>query len=134
MRKLILLAVLAAAAAGVVVSVLRANELPDAPQPIAWDREPCASCRMHIGEPAFAAQLILTDGRVLNFDDPGCLFDYLERDRPDVHRAWVHHKDTERWIPLDQAGFVRVARTPMGHGFAAVDGGTSGAVGWLEVP
>ena len=43
------------------------------PAPIAFDREPCAHCRMLISDPAFAAQLENADGEVASFDDPGCL-------------------------------------------------------------
>ncbi len=73
MRKL-LVAVVVGAAALAAVFVVRASErLPDAPQAVVWDREACAHCHMHVGEPGFAAQAIDEHGRVYNFDDPGCL-------------------------------------------------------------
>jgi hypothetical protein len=131
MGKIIALVVATAVMAVIAVQVMRSNRLPDEPQPIAWDREPCAECRMHIGEPAFAAQLITEDGRVLSFDDPGCLLIHLRDQAPRVHRAWVRHRDDDRWLPLTEAGFVRADRSPMGYQLAAVDTGTPGAVDWL---
>ena len=109
------------------------EQLPDGPAPVAWDREACAHCRMHVGEPAFAAQLQLTDGRVLHFDDPGCLLRYEAEARPQVHAAWFHHVREDRWIPGARVAFVSVQPTPMGYGAGAVDAGEAGARAPAEV-
>ena len=101
---------------------------PEGPQAIAWDREPCAHCRMLISEPGFAAQLQLEDGSVESFDDPGCLFARLEARPAPVHALWFHHLSEDRWLPGDGVAFVRVAPTPMDFGFGAVDPGTHGAL------
>lgn len=87
-----------------------------------WDREACAHCRMHVSEPGFAAQLHTPDGEVLFFDDPGCLFAYLD-EHPALHptHMWFHHVREPRWIPADRVRFVRVSPTPMGYGLGAVD-------------
>jgi copper chaperone NosL len=106
---------------------------PDEPQPIAWDREPCAHCRMLIGDPAFAAQLVRADGRVESFDDPGCLLARLDEQQPRVHALWFHHLREDRWLPGDGVAFVRVSPTPMNYGFGAVDPGTPGALALDEV-
>ncbi|MEB2346960.1 MAG: hypothetical protein OZ948_19785 [Deltaproteobacteria bacterium] len=100
---------------------------PEGPQPIAWDREPCAHCRMLISEPGFAAQLQLRDGSVESFDDPGCLFARLDARPGHVHALWFHHLREDRWLPGDGVAFVRVAPTPMDFGFGAVDPGTPGS-------
>ncbi|HKA90096.1 MAG TPA: hypothetical protein VKE22_20690 [Haliangiales bacterium] len=123
------LLVAAAAVAGV---VWRGTRLPDGPEPIAWDREACAHCRMHISEPGFAAQLILADGRVLDFDDPGCLLAFIEDEKPPLHRAWVHHAVEDRWMRLDDAAFAPVERSPMGYRLAAVDRGAAGTIDRAE--
>jgi copper chaperone NosL len=107
---------------------LAACGLPEGPQPIAWDREPCAHCRMLIGDPAFAAQLQLADGAVESFDDPGCLLARLDARPAAVHALWFHHLREERWLPGDGVAFVRVAQTPMDSGLGAVDVGTQGAI------
>lgn len=121
MRRL-LVAIAALTAVGAMIAlVLHAERLPEGPVPIVWDREACAHCRMHVGDPRFAAQLQTKDGRVLAFDDPGCLLAHLELEKPDVHAAYVRHVNEDRWVPLGSAGFVEVAESPMGHGLGAVD-------------
>jgi hypothetical protein len=110
--------------------LMRAQELPTGVAPIAWDKEACAHCRMHVGEQAFASQLQLKDGRVLSFDDPGCLFSWLELNPAPVHATWLHHHTEDRWLSRDQAGFIETSPTPMGFGLAAVDAATAGSLTW----
>lgn len=129
---------LAALAAGAFAwQLLRAQELPTGVSPVAWDKTACAHCRMHVGEPGFAAQLQLKDGRILDYDDPGCLVKWLDANpadaRPDqIHGVWFHHKTDDRWLSREQAGFVEAVPSPMGFGLAAVDAATPGALSWAE--
>lgn len=126
----IVVAALAVVAVGTLVAalILRGRPLPDDPVSIVWNREPCAHCRMLVGEPAFAAQLVTTAGDVHVFDDPGCLLHYLEDRKPDVHRIWFHDSTADRWLAPEEVGFVRDANTPMNYGLAAVPAKTPGAV------
>lgn len=123
----------AAAAVGAFVFLLvRAQALPAGAVPVVWDKTACAHCRMHVGEPGFAAQLQLKDGRVLDFDDPGCLVKWLDAHPQDasseaVHGMYFHHKAEDRWLSRDDAGFVAAVPSPMGFGIAAVDAATPGA-------
>lgn len=88
---------------------------------IVWDQEACAHCHMHIGDPRFAAQLQTDGGDVLNFDDPGCLFAYLDSNSPTVKEIYFHHYLRDEWLALDTVGFVRTEQdTPMGYGIGAV--------------
>jgi hypothetical protein len=105
-----------------------AGRLPDGPVPIVFDRAACAHCRMLIGEAAFAAQLQSQDGRVFDFDDPGCLLRFEAERQPAVHARWFHHLREERWLPGDAVAFVAARPTPMGYGLGAVDAGTPGAL------
>jgi len=115
--------------AGIAGFVLfRAQRLPTGPEAVAWDRAVCAHCHMHVGDPHYAAQLQTSDGDVLNFDDPGCLFLYVQSRHPTVHATYYHDAHTERWWRRDEAGFVPAAHTPMGYGLAATSRGTAGAV------
>jgi len=116
----------------VAVNVLASNTLPDGPADVVWDREICAHCRMHVGEPAFATQVQTTDGRVLSFDDPGCAALHLKENEIAVHALYFRHHVDDRWIPVEGAAFVAVARTPMGFGYGAVDAGTADAIPWSE--
>jgi copper chaperone NosL len=118
----------AGALAALVWGVLTAQSLPDGPRPIAWDRVTCARCRMLVGDPAFAAQLQTRDGRILDFDDPGCLLLYLDEEAPEVHGVWLHHHVEDRWLRRGEAAFVSVPASPMGYGLAAVDAGTPGSL------
>ncbi len=127
MRRLAVLLVLAVLAGAAAFAVCASERLPDAPQPIVWDREACAHCHMHVGEPAFAAQAIDQDGRVHNFDDPGCLLAWRTT-HPAPARVWFHHMSEDRWIPIDRVAFVPVPRSPMGYALGAVDAGTPGAL------
>jgi copper chaperone NosL len=103
----------------------------EGPQPIAWDREPCAHCRMLISDPLYAAQLQTAGGEVASFDDPGCLLAALE-EHPEVRALWFHHRSEERWLPGERVGFVVVPRSPMGFGLAAVDADEPGAMSLEE--
>lgn len=111
-----------------VAAVIHGEKLPEGPEAVAWDREACTHCHMHVGEPAFAAQLQTQDGRVENFDDPGCLLQYLDAERPEIHALWFHHLREDRWIRGDRVAFVEASPTPMGHGLGAVDGNAPGAI------
>lgn len=118
----------------VAVMLWRAQQKPVGPVPIVWDKEACAHCHMHIGEPGFAAQAQLADGQVLSFDDPGCLMSWLDgrpRAGADAPRAvYFHHHDRDEWLTLESAGFIATDPTPMGFGFAAVERTRPAAVDW----
>jgi hypothetical protein len=120
MRRIVAAAVLLALVGIVVLVVRGAGRLPDGPLPIAWDREPCAHCHMHVGEPRHAVQLITTDGAVRNFDDVGCAQRWIAEHAPSIHRLWFHGEG-ETWIPSDRVAFVTGATTPMGSGLLAVE-------------
>ncbi|MCC6621677.1 MAG: hypothetical protein IT385_10510 [Deltaproteobacteria bacterium] len=100
---------------------------PDEPVPIVWDREVCGHCRMAIGDPRFAAQLVTTSAEVVSFDDVGCMFRYLDERKPEVHRLWFHGEG-ERWFGQAAVGFRDGQTTPMGSGLMAVPAETPGAL------
>ncbi len=91
------------------------------PLPLAWDREACGYCRMHIGDRRFAAQLQREGGEAINFDDPGCLFLYLDQHHPKVVELYFQHEGQERWLSQIEVVFrLGVTPTPpMGFGLAA---------------
>ena len=124
--------VLAVVGGAVAYSVLASTKLSDGPVDVVWDKAACAACGMHVGEPSFAAQLTTKDGRTHAFDDPGCLFLYVEEQHPDVHAVFFHHLREQRWIARDKAAFVAVDKTPMGFGLGAVDVGAPGAIDFDE--
>jgi hypothetical protein len=92
----------------------------------------CPQCQMSVLDPAFAAQVITKKGKAEFFDDPGCLFDYLDRQATPPRAVWFHHRELDRWLPEDRVEFVQVPKSPMGYGIQAVDPGTPGAIGLRE--
>ncbi|MFY9341735.1 MAG: hypothetical protein WAT39_04555 [Planctomycetota bacterium] len=130
---LAMLAVVGAIVVGAIAwSVLASAKLPDGPAELVWDKAACAACGMHVGEPAFAAQATTKDGRVHAFDDPGCLFVWLDEQKPDLHSVYFRHHREDRWLARGAVGFVAVTPTPMGFGVAAVDGTAAGAIDFDE--
>lgn len=137
MSKVVAKGVLAVAVLlGVGVGLVRLNQttLPTGPVPIVWDSEVCAHCKMHVGDPRFAAQLQTAGGDVLSFDDPGCLFDYLGANEVARHALYFRDYQNDGWLAAPEVGFVSVEDSPMGYGIAAVSRSTSGARGidWAE--
>ena len=103
--------------------------LPEGPVDVVWDGEVCSYCKMHVGDPRFAAQLQTTDGDVLNFDDPGCMFDYLDSHEASVHALYFRNHRADGWLSEQEVGFVAVEESPMGYGLAAVPRDTPEAHG-----
>lgn len=114
------------------VAAYRSQSVPVTPQPVAWDRETCAECRMLISDHRYAAQIQTADGRVLNFDDPSCLITYELREHPKVHAVYFHDSASERWLSAQQAAFLQNAATPMGHGLASVAAGKPNAITYSQ--
>jgi copper chaperone NosL len=119
------------ARAVLVAALLAACGRSSQPAPIAFDREPCAHCRMLISDPAYAAQLESAEGEVESFDDPGCLLAVLDA-HPDPRAVWFHHVREARWLAGGEVGFVRVPHTPMGYGLGAVAADEPGALSLEE--
>lgn len=134
-KKAVIVALVAALLVGLgigLATLLAPGRAESGPVPIVWDKTACAWCRMHIGEPAFAAQLQTADGRVLDFDDPGCLFEYLAENQPWVEAMYFHHVDEDRWLKAPAVGFVLRTPTPMGYGLAAVSPDHPGALSFEQ--
>jgi hypothetical protein len=130
LRKLSYLVLGLVAVACLVVAINSAQALPFGVIEPAWDKAACAHCHMHVGDPAFAAQVQLADGRVLDFDDPGCMLRWEAKNGQTVHAIYVHEMNGTRWLPKARAAFVHAPSTPMGFGLGAVEIGTPGAMSW----
>ena len=126
----VLAAVLVAAAGAFVGLVVRSQARPEGPVPIVYDKEACAHCHMQVGDPRLAAQAQLSDGTVLDFDDPGCLLTWLDTAREQPRAVWLRAYREDRWVPGASAAFIEVGETPMGFGLGVVERGTPGAIGW----
>jgi len=129
----VLLGVVLAVATGAVAwSVTASGKLPEGPVDVVWDKAPCAACSMHVGEPPFAAQLTTTGGDTHVFDDPGCLFLFVDKNELDIHSMYFRHLYEDRWIERDAVAFELREQTPMGFGIGAVDAGTADAISFEQ--
>jgi copper chaperone NosL len=97
-----------------------------APEPLHLGAEECAHCRMVITEPQFAAQALNARGKAFKFDAVECLAGWVlaeEIPAAEIHSLWVaDFRNPERWVPVEEARFVRTdaVHTPMGMGVIAL--------------
>jgi len=110
--------------AGVLATTLACTS--PAPRPIVYGSDQCAHCHMTIADPRFAAELVTTTGKVLVFDDIGCLSSFMAGGGMAVgaiHSTWAHdYLAPDTFLRTDQLHFVRSAafHTPMSSEIAAV--------------
>ena len=97
-------------------------DLVDRPPTIRYGEEPCAQCRMLIGDARYAAVLVTVAGEAQKFDEIGCLIRYRAQHPEPPRAVWVHAYRTDEWLAADQAVFVQSAElaTPMGSGIVAL--------------
>jgi copper chaperone NosL len=108
------------------VSCMKVDEAAD---PV-WGKEPCAHCRMLVGDRRYAAQVV-SDGERRHFDDVGCLVLWLEERRGGpAPRVWVRDAEASRWVDARSARYEPGAKTPMDFGFEARSGG---ALAWDDM-
>ena len=97
-----------------------------APRPIAYGSDQCAHCHMTIAEARHAAELVTRTGKVLVFDDIGCLAAYLATGdvaAGAVHSTWGHdYVSPGEWVSTADLSFVHSdsLHTPMGSGVVAL--------------
>ncbi len=90
----------------------------DAPTEPVWGKEPCAHCKMLVGDKRYAAQLVDESGEHRFFDDIGCMVLFMEGRKP-AERVWVRESASGTWVDARTARYVQGARTPMDFGFEA---------------
>lgn len=110
MRRLILAAALGLMACG-----------RGTPRPIAYGAEACTHCHMTISDPRFVAEAVLRTGKVLAFDDIGCLAQWLAGEPRATRAVWVVAFVGQEWLPAAEAVYLRTdsLRTPMASGLIA---------------
>lgn len=96
------------------------------PRPFAFGEEACTHCHMTLADPRFGAELVLRTGKVLPFDDVGCLATYLATGGAApaaVHSLWVSdYLEPGALLPAAEAVFLRSdsLRTPMDYRVVAL--------------
>jgi copper chaperone NosL len=96
------------------------------PRPVVLGSEACAHCHMTVADDRFIAQLVTSTGKVLIYDDPGCLATAL-RDGvvadDQIRSLWVtDYLDPATLLDAEEAWFVQsdAVHTPMASGLVAV--------------
>ena len=83
----------------------------------------CPQCHMPLKSLTDSAQIIMKEGTVLVFDDPGCMVIWMDAHKidPKTLKMWVYTRDTHRWIEAQKAHYSQTDPTPMGYGFGAYE-------------
>lgn len=86
-----------------------------------YPEDMCSQCRMAISEPAFASEIITTDGEVFKFDDLGCMAKFKEKSGAlKIAATFVKDYETKNWLPYEHSTIILTSlQTPMGSGKAA---------------
>ncbi|MDZ4673744.1 MAG: nitrous oxide reductase accessory protein NosL [Gemmatimonadota bacterium] len=96
------------------------------PREVVVGTDLCEHCHMTVVDPRFVSQLVTTTGKVLIFDDAGCLATALNDGvvaGPQVRSLWVtDFLAPAALLEAEAAWFVRAPslNTPMASGLAAV--------------
>jgi hypothetical protein len=81
----------------------------------------CSECNMDVEKLEYLAQLITVAGDTYFFDDIGCLVLWLENHHLSIAKMFTQTLDTHHWIEVEKAWYSRIAPSPMGYGFGAVE-------------
>ncbi len=82
------------------------------PEPIRFNKDNCAHCKMTITDPKFGAELITTKGRVYKFDDLNCMLNYKKENKA-AEKAQLFFTDFETphaLTPVQQLHFIEGAK------------------------
>ncbi len=99
-------------------AIVLACSRTDGPREPVWGKEPCAHCRMLVGDRRYAAQ-VLHEGERRFFDDVGCMVLWLEERGAPSDPAWVRDANGPGWLDARSARYVGGKATPMDFGFEA---------------
>jgi copper chaperone NosL len=96
------------------------------PRSLAFGAEQCSHCHMTLADPRHAGQLVTITGKVLPFDDVGCLAIFVTTggiDGAEIHSVWFHDfARPDSLLDLRAAVFLQhdSIRTPMDYGLVAL--------------
>ena len=95
------------------------------PEPMRYGKDECTDCKMIISDQRFGAEIVTKKGRVLKFDDLGCMTAFLKRGgvvEGDVKmRVVADFNRPNVFIPVEQALFLKndALKSPMRSDCAA---------------
>ena len=93
----------------------------------------CSECNMDVEKLEYAAQIITQSGDTYFFDEIGCVALWLKSHTPIIEKILTQTLDTHKWIDAEKAWYSRIAPTPMGYGFAAVETHKKGLIPYQEM-
>jgi len=93
----------------------------------------CAKCKMDVKALDYATQVVTKNGDTYFFDDIGCMLLWLKSHRENVVKTYVRTLDTHRWIEAEKAHYSRIAPSPMGYGFGAVEVSKEGLISYAKM-
>lgn len=109
------------------MTVLSHHNTEKKPLEITLDKYICSECGSVIKSLASTSQAITPNGTTYFFDDLGCMFLWLNKQKnKDMITIWVYVEDTERYILAQDAWYSRLALSPIGYGFGAYERRTYG--------
>ena len=107
----------------ILLAVSCSNDNGSGPVDITYGEDICERCKMIISEERYSSQLILENGKFLNFDDIGGMIIYVSENNisPQISKIYVKDFNTMDWLDSENAVFVEAKKikTPMGFGIIA---------------
>lgn len=104
---------------GISLFVIGCGKQETQPVEIVEGVDKCDVCHMHVANDKHATELVLQDGKVLKFDDIGCMHTWTkEHGTEQVDTQFVRDYYKAEWLKADQAAFAydKTFKTPMGYG------------------
>jgi hypothetical protein len=93
----------------------------------------CSECNMDVEKLEYAAEIIGVNGDTYFFDEIGCVVLWLKNHKFPIAKIVTQTLDTHRWIDAKKAWYSRIAPTPMGYGFGAVEAHKEGLISYEEM-
>lgn len=95
------------------------------PEPFAYGKDTCHTCKMGIMDPKFGSELITTKGKIYKFDDVSCMQHFLKSNTlepKEISQQLVINFEKENdFLSLEEAVFILSpsVKSPMGSHAAA---------------
>ncbi|MEH6889357.1 nitrous oxide reductase accessory protein NosL [Bacillus sp. JJ864] len=89
-------------------------------KPVAIDEknDKCANCNMLVTNDQFGTEVILENGKSLKFDDLGCMYKWMNKNKNEKLQAkFVRDYNTKEWVEVEKATYVydKEIKTPMAY-------------------
>jgi len=93
----------------------------------------CSDCNMDIEDLEYLAEIITKNGNTYFFDDIGCVVLWSKKHKDEIAKMFTQTLDTHKWIDVKKAWYSRIAPSPMGYGFAAIENKKEGLISYKEM-